>query len=339
MPYARRYKRRTGYRRRPYRRRRSVPPAVRPKKTVRRVVRKNYLTNKRQSSQIRTLFRLRYGSVQMNYHALNNAFTPSVNRPCLIQLKDFSGFQQSGTGQSVQGCQVMQVTSTGFSIAPAARYQVAQNNNPFFSCNRDFPDTGKYLIYGAKYRFRMSGVGRCVDTRVTFHLCKQRAGWFKRQNALPGYTGYQQTQLPFCLVNMTQLTGGLNNMINPYFIKVLATKTVYFNSETDETTQSTQTTANVKYLSFYLGRDTKPIYQDRTAPETPGFIQDTENPPGQSPTDSHWSAGVSTTDVRQGLFLIISCSSRAETGQTGSINVTSDRMIRWADHNGSAAIY
>jgi len=332
MPYGK-FRKRT-YRKRNYTRRTRVPKAVRFKSTKKSVIRGNYKKNVKQSRQIRTLFRLRYGSVQVNLHKTNVSFSPTQARPCLLNLNDFSCFRSTATAAST-GCVIYQVNTTGNGLLAAARYDVAQNNNPFWAgAQKDFPDTGKYLIQGGYYRFRMTGIGRVVDTRVTFHLCKQRAGWMAKRSPLPGVADSHQTQFPYCLINMTGLTGGVGQKINPYYINVLASKTVYFNSDTDETTGSTQTTANTKWLSFKVKKMFKPMYQVYTKPSVPGTVEDTI-----ATTDSHWEAGVTQADVRQGLFLVISCSSRFLAPDAGAISITSDRYVKWMDSNGSAAIY
>lgn len=256
-----------------------------------------------------------------------------MTQPCCLNLNDFSCYRNDGTSVS-NGCLIYQVNSTGSGLVGAARFDVAQANNPFFSGqNKDSPDTGKYLIQGAKYRFRVFGVGRVIDCRVTFHLCKQRAGWMAKRNPLPAITDSHQTQFPYCLVNMQGLTGRVGNMINPYHIQVLATKTIYMNTDTDESSGSTQTTANTKWLNFYLKKAYKPIYQDTTLPNPPGTVDNTVG------DDSHWEAGVTQTDVRQGLFLVISCSQRNQAPIENSVSITADRWVKWLDSNGSAAIY
>jgi len=76
------------------------------------------------------------------------------------------------------------------------------------------------------------------------------------------------------------------------------------------------------------------MYQVYTKPSVPGTVEDTI-----ATTDSHWEAGVTQADVRQGLFLVISCSSRFLAPDAGAISITSDRYVKWMDSNGSAAIY
>jgi len=56
-------------------------------------------------------------------------------------------------------------------------------------------------------------------------------------------------------------------------------------------------------------------------------------------SDSNWEAGVSQADVRQGLFLVISSSTRYLAPDAGSVSITADRYIKWLDANGSAAIW
>jgi len=338
MPYARRLRARPrNGRRRVYRRTRA-PAAVRPRKTGvgarKAVIRRNFRTNRKQASQIRTLFRLRYGSMQMNLHQTNVSFSPTQARPCILDLGDFSCFRQVGAVAN-NGCQIQQVNSTGTGLVNAARWNVSQASNPFWGgVNQDSPDTGKYLIQSGLYRFRMTGIGRLIDTRVKFHLCRQVGGWYAKRGSTPGILDSHQTQLPYCLINMTGLCGGVGNRINTQYIRVLATKTVYFNSDADETTGSTQTTANTKWLNFFVGKQRKPRYQDYTAPTVPGTVE--ANLPT---TDSNWEAGVTQTDVRQGLFLVISASTRYSAPDAGSVSITADRTIKWLDSNGSAAIY
>jgi len=262
------------------------------------------------------------------------SFSPTTAQPLVTNLKDFSCFRSDGVANNV-GALFYQVNSAGTGLIQAARWNVAQANNPFWQGqNKDQPDTGKYLIQGARYRFRMTGLGRLIDTRVKFQLCTQQAGWMIKRSSLPGITDSHQTMFPNCLVNMTGLCGPVGNRINPYYIKVLSTKTVYFNSDADETTGSTQTTANTKWLNFVLRKHYKPCYQDLTKPQVPGTVED----PAPN-SDSNWEAGVSQADVRQGLFLVISSSTRYLAPDAGSVSITADRYIKWLDANGSAAIW
>lgn len=333
MPYGRRPAYRRTYRKRaPYRRGgASVPPK---KKTTRTYVRKNALVNRRQSGQIRTLFKLRYGPLQRNLQTNSTPIFVNATQPICFDAADFTSSRTAPGGQQAPGCQVWQVNNLLLQITAASGWLVDTTSALWAPSNSDFPDGGRYKPVYAEYQIEVSGRGNIDDCWVQLDLFTQHHGFQTWQLAGAG-TSVNQRIMPYALTNMGNMI--TSNELNPSLFKRYKRKRVLLNSQTNYTTDAagntsgvSATTTNTKYFKFRVAPK-KPRNQVFTTPETPGEL---DNPDQQTAFGAY---GIYQVDPRTPFWCMISATDRTSL-DGDSLQVKMRRHVVWRDINGGTRL-
>lgn len=334
MPYGRRYTKRAPYR--PYRRfaparRKTYGP--RPKKTIRKYVRKNAYINRKQSSQIKFLMNARYGAVQRNLQISNNTMTVLRNYPLLFDVGDFtmarSGIPPS-TAQSF-GCRIWTVNTlqNGISQASYFRDNFGTTVNSYWrSANNDIVgDSGRFKPLYADYTIGIEGRPNVDNVHVQLDLFCQKAGFFEWTQ---GGSTTRRT-LPEGLIDLRQMASA-ENEFNPSYFKRYWRKRIFFNSEKDAAgPQATQgTTANIKYIKFRVRPRAR--FQSDTAPDVPGTVVN-ETGPSDASSGAY---GRYNVDPRVPLWLLISATDI--TSADDQINCFVQRHVVWRDAQGQSRL-
>lgn len=337
MAYARKYRRRTGRARRPFRRKSTLPAAIRPKKTLRRAVRKNYYVNKRQTRLIRTLWNRQYGAVQKS---LQNAvsqtgivqpITVGAARPVCWNCTDFTCYRSAG-GVTTTGCRIWGLNVSGNNLDQQGYWTTSYfDSNPYWAyTNRSIVDGGRYKPIAAYYTIDWTVVANPTEAPpyLYLHLFSQKK-FFPRNNVpLPGASILNLT-MPFGLVHMKNMANGDENRISTEFFKVYKVKkiaTLRNLPAADATVGAVQT-----YRMHFSVHPKKVCEQLQDDPMIPG-THETEG--GQTELGSF---GAYNVDPSQPLWALLSSSDRV--GDTD--NYTNCKIMRklvWRDVNSSAGI-
>jgi len=333
MPYGRRTAYRRPYRKRaPYRRGgASVPPK---KKTTRTYVRKNALVNRRQNRQIRTLFKLRYGSLQRNLQFNDTNILINASQPIAFDASDFTSRRTSTGGILVPGCIVWQPNNLLLQVTQASGFTRDDTNALWAPSNSDIIDGGRYKPVYAEYQIEISGSRDIDDAWVQVDLFTQHHGFQSWQFAGAGTTNRQRV-MPDALRNMGQMI--TTNELNPSLFKRYKRMRKVLNSQTSlstdaggATTGITATTTNTKYFKFRVAPK-RPRNQMYTTPDTPGELED---PTFQTQLGSY---GAYQVDPRSCFWCMISTTDR--TGLDGdALRVNIRRHVVWRDINGGTRL-
>lgn len=325
-------------RRRPARRTR-LPAGIRPKKTVKSVVRRNYRTNVRQSRQIRSLWNRQFGPLQRSLQTsvsqtgISQPITVSATSPVVWDAADFTSYRTDTAGNQNFGCRMWRVNTTGNNLDQAGWWTTATfGNSPYWSwCNRDLVDGGQYKPLSAYYTITWTAVGTPDNPPpyVYLHLFTQKAGIGIRNNTVPPGQSIENLTMPFGLVHMQNMANGYMNKISPEFFKVYKVKKLACLrnvAASDETIGAHKT----YYMKFSI-HPKRERFQLKTAPEVPGTVQPET---GQT---QYGDYGAYNVDPRTPFWCMLSSSDRA--GDTDNFtNVRIIRSLRWRDVNGGARI-
>lgn len=328
MAYGAPYRRRTR-RYRPTtapRRRSSTVP--RKRKTTRTYVRSNALANRRQSRQISTLFKLRYGPLQRNLQVSNTTIIINATQPVVFDSADFTSFRTAPGGQQVTGCNIWQVNNLLAGITSASQFAVTSNANALWApSNADIVDGGRYKPVFAEYQIEVTGRRDIDDCWVQMDMFTQHHG-FQQWN-LGGVDAFERI-MPRALVNMGNMVN--QNELNPSLFKLYKRKRIYLNSQTSLTDSQgatsgvTSTTGNTKYFKFRVAPK-KARQQMFTTPQVPGTIDDPNLQTGLG------AYGYLQVDPRTPLWVMFSTTDRTSL-DGDSLELKIRRHVVWRDING-----
>lgn len=338
MAYGRKPYRRTGARRRPYRRRR-MPAAIRPKKTVKRVVRKNYLVNRKQNRIIRALWNRQYGPIQKNLQrSVSNlgvaASLPiSAGTPLLWDAADVSCYRINTAvpPTSSTNCRIWTVNNAGTALDQAGYWTTAnfQNNNYWRYCNQDILEGGTWKPIEISYTidFQVFCDPEVAPPFIYLHLFTQKRTIPRNNNPAPG-TNILDFTMPWGLTHLRNMASGDLNRFNTEYFKIYKVRKL-------ATLRNVAAASNLGasqhyYVSFKL-RPKKVRSQLQLMPAIPGTVD------GEDGQTSLGSQGAYQVDFRTPFWCMLSSSARNQAAN----EITTCNIMRkcvWRDAIGGVRV-
>ena len=336
MPYARRTYRRTGYRRRTAPRRR-LPAPIRKKKTVKGVVRKNYLVNRRQARQIRSLWNRQYGPIQKNLQtAVSNlgvaASLPiSQGTPLLWDATDVTCRRVSTTPTTATNCIIWTVNNAGTALDQAGYWTTSNfnNNNYWRYANQDILEGGTWKPVSISYTIDFQ-VFCAPDTAPPFiyiHMFTQKRTIPRNNNPAPG-TNILDFTLPWGLTHLRNMASGDLNRFNTDYFKIYKTKRI---ATLRKAYAATDNGASNHYYTSFTLHPKRERSQLQLMPQIPGTV-DAEG--GQTALGSQGAYQIS---FRTPFWIMISSSARPQSAS----EITQCKILRrctWRDAVGGVRV-
>jgi len=338
MAYAKR-KRGTGYRRRGTRRRTSVPAAVRPKRTVKKVVRTNYLVNKRQSRQIRMLWNAQYGPVQKNLQrsvsnlGVASSLPISAGTPLLWDATDVSCYRVNTATPptSSTNCRIWTVNNAGTALDQAGWWSTSnfQNNNFWRYSNQDILEGGTWKPVSVTYNidFQVFCDPEVAPPFIYLHLLTQKRTIPRNNNPAPG-TNILDFTLPWGLTHLRNMASGDLNKFNTEFFKIYKTKRIA--CLRNVAAASNLGASQHYYYSFTL-HPKKVRSQLQLMPAIPGTVD------GEAGQTAFGSQGPYQVDFRTPFWCMLSSSVRNQSAS----EITTCNIMRkcvWRDAVGGVRV-
>lgn len=293
------------------------------------------------SKQVYKLQMAQYGKVQQNYHVQTAPLFLERDRPCCLDLTDFTcerGPEVAGIASS-DGALIYQLQPPNQSPTQAQYWRrkppnVTYGHNLYWNNqNQDQPDTGAYLALGATYFVEVKGLPVANNVRVRFDVVSQKPDAILPAERVNNVTPITKL-LPDTLPHMRRLANPTENRINPTYFHKYFSKTVFLNSTKAEDTKGT--TANIMRFSFKI-KPNKLCVQSETNPQVGGGIVENDNPPpdtGIQPEYPRGNFGPRNVPATQPLWMLIT--SDNELDDQERIQVVMSRRIVWRDHLGSS---
>lgn len=341
MPYARGRKYRTGARRygRGARRARPLPAAIRPKKTVKRVVRKNYLVNRAQSRQIRALWNRMYGPLQKNLQtAVSNGgiaspLPISQGTPLLWDATDVTCLRQtSPPGVSATNCRIWTVNGAGTALDQAGYWTISNfaNNVYWRYQNQDIVEGGTWKPISVSYTidFQVYCEPTAAPPFIYIHMFTQRATIPRNNDPAPG-TNILDYTLPWGLTHLRNMANGDMNRFNRSYFKLYKTRRI---ATLRNVAASSETVgASQHYYSSFTLHPKRERSQLMLSPQIPGTVL------GEDGQTALGSQGAYQVDFRTPFWCMISSSARAGDA-TCLTNCKIIRTCKWRDTVGGVRV-
>lgn len=337
MVFRRTYRRKSSYRRAPYKRRTRRVVAPRKKRTLTSYVRRNAYKDAAQDRRLKKLENSQFGSVQQNLQVSVSQANPAVAipvsslSPICWDATDFTSQRTGSTGIVATGCRIWQVnllSGTSIDMAGYWNTQTFENNVFWKYSNMDFIDTGMYKPIAAYYTIDWEVVAQPDQPppHLGLHLITQKAGAGIRNNAQQAGANIFNLGMPQALPHLKQLADGDLNRINTAFFKVYKQRT--FQAAGNVAAGDSGVGLQKHYYVNFSVHPKKVRHQLQPDPRTPGFV---EAEAGQT---EYGSFGQYQVDPSQPFWAILSSSARNGDPEN-STKVKISRKVLWRDRNGA----
>ena len=328
MPYGQPYKRRTRRYTRTTRTGKSkLPTAVRPKKTVKRVVARNYRATTKLSKQVNFLLNARYGPTQSQMRRWHQSLALEQGRCIVFDVTDMTS-ARTVSGVTVQHARIYQANGATPNVMLPTTYWTSgywgADLFNTFQRQDQCGDTGYYLpLYGGyELEFLCKSTNSDRPPRVRIDLITHR----KKDIPVPGPSNFPTDRtMPWAATNFPTLAGNIDTLNNVYFKRL---KTMEFVLNNDTAMATGQMVKQVrKFISI---KPKKPIYQMKTMPSTPGTGEQ------ETSVTQLGNYGPYNRDMFSPVWMVISTDK--DTGGNVSIGVQCTSRVRWRDPVGSNKI-